>query len=416
MVDQIKTNSPLRICLLGPANPGQLRDFMFAEDNGRAAAFDSPSGQSVVILARQLLKAGHSVYLASLLGGEQDVRFEGERFVFEGIASSRRARWRAITFWRKESRALASAVNRANCDVVHAHWTYEYARAGLRTGKPLLITARDAPWTIVLQFRDAYRFSRLLFAHWVALLARRKGVQISAVSPYLAEAWKREMLWSRAMPIVANAAEAVTVRSSKSEHPLVVELADGSPRKNVKNLLKAMKLVREKMPQASLALLGHGLGEDGPIADWARKEDLSDGVVFMGHQKRDVVVSMIGSAWVHAHVAREESFGLTVVEAMAAGTPVIGGKDSGAVPWILDQGRFGLVVDIEDSQDLADGILKILSDRDLRERLAEAGRERYRKGFRPQPMAESYFAIYMDLVRRSGHYAHDKSSFFGDQR
>lgn len=389
----------VKICVLGPANPGQLRDFMFDSDNARAIAHDIPSGQSVVSLARGLLEKGHYVSVVSISDGPEDIRFSGEKFSFTGLAISRRARWQVLTLWERESRKLRDVVNTVDCDVVHAQWTYEYAMAGLRSKKPLVITAHDAPWTIFLHFKDAYRFFRLVYAHVVALVARRRGIVISAVSPYLKSAWEREMAWSRDMPVVPNAVSAPTGKHEKAAYPLVVEVADNSQRKNIKNLLRAMEVVRHRFPEAQLVLLGHGLGDDGPLAGWARLENLDEGVAFLGHQKRDKIEEMLGSALVHAHVSREESFGLTMVEAMAAGTAVLAGKKSGAVPWILEHGEAGILANVEDPNEIADGICQLLADPKLRERLSQRGRTRFETYFSVGATVDGYLALYERVLQ-----------------
>ena len=56
----------------------------------------------------------------------------------------------------------------------------------------------------------------------------------------------------------------------------------------------------------------------------------------------------------------EESFGNTLVEAMMLGTPVIGGRDSGAVPWVLDSGRAGELVNVRSEVEVVQALVRHL--------------------------------------------------------
>jgi glycosyltransferase involved in cell wall biosynthesis len=70
----------------------------------------------------------------------------------------------------------------------------------------------------------------------------------------------------------------------------------------------------------------------------------------------------------------QETFGLVILEAFAAGTPVIGAR-SGGVPELVEDGRTGLLVDQGDVAGLRQAMLRLLLDRQLRERLGEAARQ-----------------------------------------
>ena len=58
----------------------------------------------------------------------------------------------------------------------------------------------------------------------------------------------------------------------------------------------------------------------------------------------------------------EESFGLVLIEAMISKTPVIGGSHSGAVPWVLHNGKAGLLADVTSPEDIASKALELLEN------------------------------------------------------
>jgi glycosyltransferase involved in cell wall biosynthesis len=93
-------------------------------------------------------------------------------------------------------------------------------------------------------------------------------------------------------------------------------------------------------------------------------------------RKRDVLAALD----VFASPSGYESFGLTFVEAWAAGLPVVGCR-SGAIPTVVEHGRDGLLVGYKTVPELAGAIVELLDDEPFRRELADAGRakalERY---------------------------------------
>lgn len=91
----------------------------------------------------------------------------------------------------------------------------------------------------------------------------------------------------------------------------------------------------------------------------------------------------------------KEQFGRVLIEAMACGVPVIG-SDSGAIPEVL--GPAGLVFDEGDSDSLAHRLQQLMDDEDLRERLAQAGRQRVLNHYTQKIIAEDTVRIYRRVV------------------
>jgi glycosyltransferase involved in cell wall biosynthesis len=94
------------------------------------------------------------------------------------------------------------------------------------------------------------------------------------------------------------------------------------------------------------------------------------------------------------HAIRTEGFGMVVVEAMAAGVPVIA-SDVPACREVLDGGRCGLLVPVGDAPALADAIRPVLDDRALRMRLVQAASERVRSHYHVKRMAAGYAELFL---------------------
>lgn len=119
--------------------------------------------------------------------------------------------------------------------------------------------------------------------------------------------------------------------------------------------------------------------------------------------REDVPHREVMGAWCRATVGvvpsvLPEGFGQVVVEAMAAGTPVIG-TNHGGIPEIVTHDVDGLLVPPRDSIALADAVERLWRDSSLRERLATAGRQRARD-FTVSEVAPRFLEIYQEAIRQ----------------
>jgi glycosyltransferase involved in cell wall biosynthesis len=94
----------------------------------------------------------------------------------------------------------------------------------------------------------------------------------------------------------------------------------------------------------------------------------------------------------------EEPFGLVFLEAMAMQRPVIA-LDDGGTPEVVEHGRSGLLSQARNIDALANNIVTLLKDRDLRARLGAHGRERVLEQFTAQRMARDAGAAYEAILR-----------------
>nr|WP_179275994.1 glycosyltransferase [Rhodococcus sp. 06-235-1A] len=302
--------------------------------------------------------------------------------------------------WQAERRLMAKEILRTDVDVVHAHWTYEWALTAieLEVDCPVGITIRDAPLTVLRHNFNVYRLMRTALAVRVRISSGKAS--LFANSPYMASAWSKQMFDRRVPAILPNMSPFVIGNPvvERASHPVVVEVADAGNRKNIKTLLEAFAMVRNVIESVELRLLGPGLEDDSPLASWARDANLDGGVTFLGICNRTDTINELSYAWVHAHAALEESFGNTLVEAMELGTPVLGGQSSGAVPWVLNGGGAGRLTDVASPDSLSADLVDLLSRPDELTRLSRSGTEHVRSAFGPATVAKLHIRAYELMI------------------
>ena len=97
------------------------------------------------------------------------------------------------------------------------------------------------------------------------------------------------------------------------------------------------------------------------------------------------------------HPALEESFGMAIVEAMVLGLSVVAGRDSGAVRWVLDEGRAGFLTDVKDPNAIAESLLACIEREEDRERRRRNAFERVAY-FSPQSVIAEYGKLYEKVL------------------
>lgn len=164
-------------------------------------------------------------------------------------------------------------------------------------------------------------------------------------------------------------------------------------------LLDAAPLIRKEVPRASFVFIGQGPLRQALEAR-ARQQDLR--ASFVG-QQADI------AAWLHACAvvvvpSRQEGFGRVVVEAMAAGVPVVAAR-AGGIPEVCRHAVTGLLVPPEDPAALASAVVKTLKEEgDTKQRVAAAVEE-VRARFSADGHAARVGELYDDLLRNTAVHA-----------
>lgn len=328
-----------------------------------------PSGTRVYIerLTAALRDAGVEVVEAA--NGERPAPAGG------GMGSARNlaldARWTQLELPRRARAAAA--------DVLH---------------HPLPALAARAPCAQVVTIHDL-AFERLpeLFAPgfrlWATRAHRRAARGADAVV-CVSQTTRRDALarWGvdPARVVVAPhgpGQEPRLVAAVRAEHFLYV--GDDEPRKNLGLLLDAYGRYRAAAgPAAALALVLAGRATAGT------------GFAGVRHEPAPDLAELLDGAAALVHPALHEGFGLTALEAMSAGVPVVAARSPGLAETV---GTAALLVDPYDAQELATALARVTAEPDLRADLARRGRERATE-FGWHSSARAHIAAYTLALHR----------------
>ena len=187
--------------------------------------------------------------------------------------------------------------------------------------------------------------------------------------------------------------------------PTVVYLGRLEHRKGTVELLRAVPQILAAVPDARFVLVGgdrpHCPGGRTHAEYLARDfpPHVRAAVTLAGRLPQPEVDAWLQRADLFVAPSRYESFGLIFLEAMRWGMPVLG-TTAGGIPEVVGHGVSGWLVPPEDPDALADGVIRLLRDGDLRGRLAAAGRGRAEKEFAVATMARRMAELYAEVVTR----------------
>lgn len=169
------------------------------------------------------------------------------------------------------------------------------------------------------------------------------------------------------------------------------------PVKNYETLLKAFAVVRKRIPDATLLLIG-----DGPLREKLETKtttlNIADAVQFRGKVNRDEVYRELAYADLFTIPSHSEGFCVAAVEAMAAGLPVVV-SDVDVFHEVV--GDSGVFADPSDPDDFADAISDLLQHPEKRERLGEKLKNRARSEFSLERTAREYSNLYKEVAEES---------------
>ncbi|MBL9202926.1 MAG: glycosyltransferase family 4 protein [Opitutaceae bacterium] len=177
-------------------------------------------------------------------------------------------------------------------------------------------------------------------------------------------------------------AEPGTPSVAPSGPPVVLVVGRMEAREGYKGhreLIAAWPEVLARQPEARLRIVGRG-GQVPELVRLAAERGVTQRVEFTGWMPEEKLADCYRTATAFALPSRGEGFGLVYIEAMRHGLPVVASVHDAARE-IVEDGRTGLLADLDRPGDLAEKIARLLARPDEARRMGQAGQERWREHF-----------------------------------
>lgn len=329
-------------------------------------------------LSSELKKLGHEVkvlttnYSTKILDGfkylpnEEDVYRVGRAVVIRSNKS-----WASVCFGFHLGQKIKEILS-SDFDIIHIH-------GSLAPTLPILVLRHSRAKNLIT-LHSYYRRSKAYTLFRPFLLPYFKKLDgIIGVSQAAVEATRRYFPGDYC--VIPNAIdpnqflpELPPLPQFINYSPRVLFVGRFEPKKGLKYLLQALPLIKKYFPKCLLMVVGAG------VFGYSYKEyideSVRDNVVFLGVVNPQDIPSYYATCDVFCAPSVDcESFGIIILEAMACGKPVVASNIPGYQE-VVEDGVDGFLVEPRSPMAIAEGILKIFRDEEIRRRMGEAGRRK----------------------------------------
>jgi glycosyltransferase involved in cell wall biosynthesis len=299
----------------------------------------------------------------------------------------------------RERAAVLNLLRQTQPTIVHAHWTFEAARAVGDWPGPKVLTVHDAAWEYARLGFSASPFNLAYTARWLYNTAQvlSRFSHIIAVSPFVETYLRLKHRYRGEIRVIPNIVPSPATDSSVAEtYPKSGTLTFGcygepGGIKNVSAAIEAFRRLPSSFSQARLFVFGN---------HWDKARRPQDArIIFKGALPHaEFLRSQACEIDIWVHPARIEAHPLSICEAIQAGCPVIAGAASGGVAWTLDYGRAGVLVDVDDHDALMRAMMDLAADPVKSQQIVAAGRRFISEQFNAQRVVDLHLQYYRDIV------------------
>jgi len=275
--------------------------------------------------------------------------------------------------WAATLRRLAARRYHA----LHSHWIlpqgFTGALAALPLGVPHVLSTHGSD-VFALRGRWLTRCKRFALRHADAVTVNSSVTarEVTAIAGPL-PALQRIPLGVSVAPVARDDPRVQRLREHhrRGDGPLLVFVGRVVEEKGVADLLHAVRALLPELPQITALVVGEG--QDRPaLQQLSEQLGLAERVSFSGWVAPDQVGAYLAAGDVFVGPSRQEGQGLSFIEAMVAGTPVVATRVGGIVDSVSD-GETGLLVAERSPGAIADAVRRLVADRALAARLSRQG-------------------------------------------
>lgn len=355
------------------------------------------SGVLATELAMSLAERGHRVHLLSYAPPTRLRRFQ-RNLCFHLVQVSSYPLFRYPSYDLALTAKILEIEESEGLDLVHAHYAIPHtisailaSRVNVSRTLRVVTTLHGTDITLVGSERSYVPLIR-----W----ALNESDVVTAVSRFLAAETRTTFCSNCNLQVIHNFYDPEDFRPIASERrrldpPTLVHVSNFRAVKRTPDLIQMLYRVRRKI-DARLLLVGDG-PDRARVQELATQLGLSEQVTFLGEQTD--IAGILADADIFVLPSETESFGLSALEAMACGLPVVA-TNVGGIPEIVEHGKSGVLCPLGDLDALSEGVLRIAGSLESWERYSAGALEAV-KPYTKDVIVSRYEALYTATMGRA---------------
>ncbi|GLI18569.1 glycosyl transferase group 1 [Tepidanaerobacter syntrophicus] len=349
---------------------------------------------------------GAGRYIFNLLSNKYETSFEAAVACPKGGELEKELRERNIQVFPLEGgesstnmsqiKSLRRIISQEKFDIVHTHASFAGRIAGKMAGAKVVMTRHS------IMGGGAGPVKRMI----TRLISRIFTDKIIAISRAVKINLIESGVPADMITIIYNGIDTTKFECVKGtlrkelnitpDTPIIGMVARLVPEKGYEYAINAFYRVIKDYPNALLVIIGSGSLEKN-LKNMCSELGIESNVIFMGY--RQDVENLMADFDLFVLSSVSEGLGLSLLEAMALGKPVVA-TITGGIPEVIKDGTNGLLVQPGNDVYLAESIVKILSDKDLARRLGDEAKKTVVEKFSSKTMIEKTEKVYQEVLQR----------------
>ncbi len=366
-------------------------------------------------ITRELAKLGHQVTVFTPEVGNLKRKNNIDNLGIKRIKVNKRLPYKALQFWLLLPKAVKKAENENKFDIIHFNGiSYWFLKKRLSKALHVITihhlvkdAIRSANLSLISRIRDISGENSLIipFIERRCIMCADKFIAVSnftkkqIAKTYKITPDKIEVVYHgidlNGYTFTKKKLEETKKSLNLPQKPILLFVGRiDDPRKGLDLVLKAVKEVLEKIDAILLVV---GRGDQTEARKLAKSLGVSKNVFFAGFVDETTLKKCYSLCDIYVCPSLLEGFGLVILEAMAAGKPVVATK-VGAIPEIIKDDENGILVEPGDVSELANSICKFLKNRNLSKKIGKKNGNYVRQKFSWETSAKEAEHLYMQLA------------------
>jgi L-malate glycosyltransferase len=301
---------------------------------------------------------------------------------------------------------MHEVVREHNLDLLHCHYAIPHATSAWLAKQMLLEAKRDIKVVTTLHGTDITIVGQDPSFHSITKFSIEKSDALTAVSRYLKQETADAFgCTASRIDVIPNFIDPKVYDRSRYAGPgraqfdgdrkVLMHISNFRPVKRIKDVVRVYAKTNASVPSV-LVMVGDGPDRHDAEQE-ARQLGVEKSVQFLG--KIDSVAPLLAAADLFILPTNSESFGLSALEALASGTPVIGAK-AGGLPEVVKDGETGVLCAVGDVDGMSGAAIELLRDDSKWSTMSSAAAADARARFGMDDIVKRYEDLYMHSVRR----------------